>query len=226
VKWIPAFILASGPVLAHAAGGWQAVLNDGHTAFFLAANLFLTVYFTTMKFDRFAVVHGPEILTTVGIFGCFFGIALALLNFDARNVSASVPQLLEGVKTAFWASVSGVGGSLVIRARHHFQKSPIPQAAGASKSASLDDVVTATMALQKSLAGQEEGSLLSQLKLMRQEQSDQLTSLRSSFDTFAEKMAEDGSKALIDALQHVLSDFNTKINEQFGENFSSLNSGV
>lgn len=141
-------------------------------------------------------------------------------------MAESVPHLLEGVKTAFLASLSGVGGSLLIRARHYFQKKPIPQASGTPKAASLDDVVAATYALQQSLAGNEDGSLLTQLKLMRQEQADELRALRSSFDTFASKMAEDGSKALIDALKDVINDFNAQINEQFGENFKQLNASV
>jgi DNA anti-recombination protein RmuC/multisubunit Na+/H+ antiporter MnhG subunit len=202
------------------------VLADKQTMFFISLNLGLTIFFAFIKFDRFAVVHGPEILTTIGIFGCFLGIAMALLQFDASNVSESVPHLLEGVKTAFWASVSGVFGSLVIRARHYFQKAPIPQAAGAPKSATLDDVVAATRALQLSLSGNEQGSLLSQLKLMRQEQVDELSLLRTSFDTFAQRMAEDGSKALIEALKEVIRDFNEQINEQFGENFKHLNAAV
>jgi ABC-type transporter Mla subunit MlaD len=192
----------------------------------MAVNVCLAVYFGFIKFDRFAVVHGPEILTTVGIFGCFLGIALALLNFDAGNVSSSVPHLLEGVKTAFWASVSGVGGSLLIRWRHHFHKKPIAMPEGAAKSASLDDVVNGLSALQRSLSGTEEGTLLTQLKLMRQEQTDELSKLRKAFETFAEKMAEDGSKALIDALRAVIADFNAQINEQFGENFKQLNQAV
>lgn len=212
--------------IAFANNGLESIVKDGHTVFFITAIAFLTFYFTVIRFDRFAVIHGPEILTTVGIFGCFLGIALALLNFDATNVSASVPQLLEGVKTAFWASVSGVGGSLVIRLRHYFQKTPIPQSEGAVKSANLDDVVNAILGLQKNLSGNEEGSLLTQLKLMRQEQGDQLQALRKAFDAFSEKMAEDGSKALIEALRTVIADFNAQINEQFGENFKQLNQAV
>jgi hypothetical protein len=211
---------------ALAGGSMGTVLADKQTMLFISLNLGLTIFFSFIKFDRFAVVHGPEILTTIGIFGCFLGIAMALLQFDASNVSESVPHLLEGVKTAFWASVSGVFGSLVIRARHYFQKAPIPQAAGAPKSATLDDVVAATRALQLSLSGNEQGSLLSQLKLMRQEQVDELRLLRTSFDTFAQRMAEDGSKALIEALKEVIRDFNEQINEQFGENFKHLNAAV
>jgi len=39
-------------------------------------------------------------------------------------------------------------------------------------------------------------------------------------------MAENNSKALIEALQEVIRDFNAKINEQFGENFKQLNEAV
>lgn len=205
---------------------FSTVTSDPITNGFVLVNLALALFFTFIRFDRFAIVHGPEILTTVGILGCFAGIAASLLHFDSTNVAESVPHLLEGVKTAFLASLSGVGGSLLIRARHYFQKKPIPQASGTPKAASLDDVVAATYALQQSLAGNEDGSLLTQLKLMRQEQADELRALRSSFDTFASKMAEDGSKALIDALKDVINDFNAQINEQFGENFKQLNASV
>jgi len=205
---------------------FDTITSDPITNSFVLTNLILTIFFAFIRFDRFAIVHGPEILTTVGILGCFAGIATSLLHFDSTNVAESVPHLLEGVKTAFLASLSGVGGSLIIRARHYFQKKPIPQTAGAPKAASLDDVVAATYALQQSLAGSEDSSLLTQLKLMRQEQADELKALRNAFDDFSQKMAVDGSKALIDALKEVIGDFNSQINEQFGENFKHLNAGV
>lgn len=216
------------PCMSYAAVSvtFNTITSDPITNCFVIVNLALAFFFTFIRFDRFAISHGPEILTTVGILGCFAGIATSLLHFDSTNVAESVPHLLEGVKTAFLASLSGVGGSLLIRARHYFQKQPIPQTPGTPKAASLDDVVAATQALQQSLAGSEDSSLLTQLKLMRQEQGDELRALRSAFDTFSQKMAEDGSKALIDALREVISDFNAQINEQFGENFKHLNASV
>lgn len=219
------FISLISPV-AFAATGLEALLNDKLTIPIVGLNLFLTWYFAFRKFDRFAVQHGPEILTTIGIFGCFAGITIALWNFDSSNVTQSVPHLLEGVKTAFLASVSGVFGSLVIRFRHNRQKTPIPQTEGAPKGATLDDVVIAIQSLQSNLSGQEEGSLLGQMKLMRHDQSEQLKGLRSAFETFANRMAHDGSKALIEALKEVIRDFNTQINEQFGDNFKQLNAAV
>lgn len=222
------FALLCIPCASYAASSdtFTALVSDPITDSFVLVNLILMLFFTVIRFDRFAIVHGPEILTTVGILGCFTGIAHALLHFDSTNVAESVPHLLEGVKTAFLVSLSGVFGSLVIRGRHYFQKQPIPQKTGAPKAASLDDLVAATYALQQSLAGSEDSSLLTQLKLMRQEQVDELRSLRNAFDTFSQKMAEDGSRNLIEALKEVIHDFNSRINEQFGENFKHLNAGV
>jgi len=215
----------SAPFAAKA-GTLSTIISDPITNGFVMVNFILTIFFAFVRFDRFAVSHGPEVLTTVGILGCFVGIAASLLHFDATNVAESVPHLLEGVKTAFLASLSGVGGSLIIRGRHYFRKEPIPQSQGTPKAANLDDVVAATQALQLSLSGNEDGSLLSQLKLMRQEQVDELRSLKMSFDNFSQKMAQDGSTALIDALKEVIRDFNAKISEQFGENFKHLNASV
>jgi hypothetical protein len=39
-------------------------------------------------------------------------------------------------------------------------------------------------------------------------------------------MADNNSKALIEALKEVIRDFNAKINEQFGDNFKQLNLAV
>ena len=64
-------------------------------------------------YNEKAVSFGPTILTTLGIFATFLGIAFGLSEFDANNIQASVPALLGGLKTAFWASVAGVGGALL-----------------------------------------------------------------------------------------------------------------
>lgn len=212
------------PLLVHA-NGFEKIVKDPLTLIFIIVIAATTAFFQS-KFDRYAVNHGPEILTTLGIFGCFTGIALALLDFDTKNINESVPQLLDGVKTAFWASVTGVLGALTIKFRHRFSKDPIQASDGEPKSASLEDVVVSINTLRKTIAGENDSSLISQIKLLRQEQNDQSKDLRKSLDEFAEKVSELGSKALIEALQKVISDFNNQLNEQFGENFKQLNLAV
>ncbi|MCY4261037.1 MAG: hypothetical protein OXC91_12355 [Rhodobacteraceae bacterium] len=56
--------------------------------------------------------------------------------------------------------------------------------------------------------------------------STQFTKLRVDFQDFAKKMTEDGTQALVKALESVIKDFNEKITEQFGENFQQLNEAV
>jgi hypothetical protein len=216
VLFLPNFALANG---------LEKIIKDPLTLLFIVVIAGTTAFFQ-LRFDRYAVNHGPEILTTLGIFGCFTGIALALLDFDTKNINESVPHLLDGVKTAFWASVFGVLGALTLKFRHRFSKEPIQVSEGEPKSASLEDVVVSINTLRKSIAGENDSSLISQMKLMRQEQNDHSINLRKSLDEFAEKVSELGSKALIEALQKVISDFNNQLNEQFGENFKQLNLAV
>ncbi len=168
---------------------------------------------------------GPTVLTTMGIFFCFLGIAIGLLDFDSGDVRQSVPALLNGIRTAFWASVFGIFGALTIKLRLLFRGEP-ELSADAPSGATVDDLVVLLERMNRSLAGNEDSTLLSQTKLLRADTNDRLDRLNSSFERFAEKMAEANSKALIQALSEVIRDFNTKLNEQFGENFKQLNQAV
>ncbi len=82
------------------------------------------------------------------------------------------------------------------------------------------------VALRRGLVGEEQGTLLSQFKLQRQESKDKLDELIHEFKNFAAHMVENNQKAIIEALQQVISDFNKNLTEQFGENFKQLNQAV
>ncbi|MXZ09071.1 MAG: hypothetical protein F4Y79_06450 [Gemmatimonadetes bacterium] len=56
--------------------------------------------------------------------------------------------------------------------------------------------------------------------------SDKQDDLLHAFKEFATQMADNNTKALIEALESVMRDFNAKINEQFGDNFKQLNEAV
>jgi DNA anti-recombination protein RmuC len=103
---------------------------------------------------------------------------------------------------------------------------PALTALGKASGATIDDLAEQLNRLNRSIAGTEDSTLLSQVKLLRTDSNDRLDRLNHSFDRFAEKMAEANSKALIQALSEVIKDFNEKLNEQFGENFKQLNAAV
>jgi ABC-type transporter Mla subunit MlaD len=168
---------------------------------------------------------GPTLFTTAGIFFTFVGIAEGLYGFDVSNIESSVPGLLSGLKTAFFASVVGVFIALSLKVRLLLQGLP-DTARRRSEGATIDDLVDSVAALQSAISGSGDRSLISEMKLQRQDSNDRLDAVRRALTDFVEKAAENNSKALIEALREVIKDFNSKISEQFGENFKQLNSAV
>jgi DNA anti-recombination protein RmuC len=161
-----------------------------------------------LRWSKRSAALGPTLLTTLGIFFCFVGIAWGLLDFNTDDVRSSVPHLLLGIRTSFWASVAGIGFALTLKARQVICGDPRPRGtAPRAGGATIDDLVAA-------------------LQLAHRDSNARLDALTESFDTYAKKVAESNSKALIQALQEVIRDFNAKINEQFGDNFRQLNVAV
>jgi ABC-type transporter Mla subunit MlaD len=183
------------------------------------------VYFFFIKFNARTVSNAPTVLTSIGIFGTFFGIALGLSDFNTEDIQGSVPTLIDGLKTAFWSSVAGIFFALLIKIRHLYQISNMKYS-NESHGATIDDIVNQLRDVNKALVGEEESTLLSQMKLIRQDSNDKLDGLKRAMEDFIKDMAENNSKALIEALKEVIRDFNAKINEQFGENFKELNQAV
>lgn len=56
----------------------------------------------------------PSLISTLGVLGTFWGITSGLLDFDTKNLNASIPLLLDGLKTAFFTSLAGMLGSLIL----------------------------------------------------------------------------------------------------------------
>lgn len=63
---------------------------------------------------RRGVENMPSFISTLGVLGTFGGITLGLMNFDTGDLNASIPLLLEGLKTAFYTSLAGMIGSLIL----------------------------------------------------------------------------------------------------------------
>ena len=163
-----------------------------------------------VRWSRLTTALGPTILTTLGIFFCFAGIAFGLLHFDPHDVRSSVPQLLQGIRTAFWSSVVGIFWALTLKIRVAlFGDASVP-ATGAQDGSTVDDLARLLLQLDRSVAAG----------------NGRLDRLTEAFDRYEENIAEANATALVSALSVVVRDFNTKINEQFGENFQHLNAGV
>jgi hypothetical protein len=163
---------------------------------------------------------GPTLLTTLGIGFCFFGIALGLLRFDAADIRGSVPSLIDGIRTAFWVSVFGIGWAITIKMRLFVFGDP-PAAHGSGHT--LGDVVVQLERLHTALAGDSDAALASRVTRLNVDANERLEELREAYVRFAEHVTETNNKALRQALSEILRDFNTKLDEQIGGNFKRLN---
>ncbi len=219
--------------------------NDVSTCFALIISFVFVLAILSQfigRLRRFEGLYrsGSTLLPTLGVLGTFVGIALGLLDFDVSNIDASVPPLLEGLKVAFMTSIIGLGSALLLRAVQIATPRPetegtevTPEVIHTALTAVKEGIDTAAAQqqeslenLRKSISSDGDSSLLTQVQKLRTDFKDGQSELIKEFRQFAETLAENNSKALIQALEQVIRDFNTQLNEQFGENFRQLNEAV
>ena len=190
----------------------------------------------TILFPFFSKSQSRETLsnaaTTLGILGTFTGILLGLVGFDPENISKSVPELLSGLKTAFITSVVGILVSLIIKFRPKFYRISIENAVDDSEEMNkavlkhLDSMATNLKSINQNVGGDGDSSILNQMILLRTSMNDKISELSRSFKEFAEKQSENNIKALEDALNNLVKEFNEKLIDEFGENFKALDKSV
>lgn len=56
----------------------------------------------------------PSLISTLGVLGTFLGITVGLMAFDSNHLDTSIPNLLDGLKTAFFTSLAGMIGSVIL----------------------------------------------------------------------------------------------------------------
>lgn len=215
----------------------------------------LGLFFTKQAKQVEFVNYVPTLLTTMGIFGTFLGIVLGLLDFNQLDIEASIPPLLEGLKTAFITSLAGILLSLLFKTASTFSflkpkqvEESISHATPEAILGAMQAQVTETRTLKDALVGNEESTLFGQLKILRGDINDnaklsvknlqeQSIKQQEKFDAFSEKLwlklqdfadtlSKSATEQVIEALKQVITDFNNNLTEQFGDNFKQLNEAV
>lgn len=210
------------------------VISYGVTAAIAALVLFLVKSYQDRRDLRSEL---PGAVSSLGVLGTFIGIIVGLLDFNAKDLEASVPDLLNGLKTAFITSIFGMGAALYLKRRYQMQDERAERKSGGASIATMCELLGGILQsseqnakqlanLSAAISGDNEGTIHTQLIKIRTGVQDKQDELIKEFRIFAETMAENNSKAFIQALEQVIRDFNTKISEQFGDNFKQLNIAV
>lgn len=175
--------------------------------------LLLIGYFHGPSYSKQTVRSAPSILTSLGIFGTFLGIALGLMHFDSNNIEASVPAIIEGLGVAVWSSIVGILGALSIRIRDTFKS--------IRKESNSEQNVATVTDLNNAI-----GNLNDNLNQLRSESKANAQALLESSRSYQEHMVNANTDALTIALATVMTEFNSRIEVQYGENFKKFNEAL
>ena len=220
------------------------LVTDSFVGLLLAVFLIACLWKRSDRHHAFTQ-YAPTLLTTLGILSTFFGIVAGLLAFDVESIDDSIGGLLNGMKTAFLTSLVGMllsilykvlvsVGLLVSKAGDELDEDQIGVAELYTVMREQRDGI---VGLNQAIGSGDESSLTGQMKLLRSDVNDMNKQSRKDFDEFqqqlwvqlqdfADMMSKSATEAVIDALRQVITDFNTNLTEQFGENFKELNAAV
>lgn len=197
--------------------------------------------------------YTPALLTSLGIFGTFAGIVVGLMAFDVNNIDGSIQGLLSGLKTAFFTSLVGIFLSIAFKVLQSFgvgKEHDVEEASFATPEAILGAINqqrTSLDSLVSAIGGDSDGSILSQMKLLRGDLNDnqklslktqqeaaehltkiseQLAAQREAFATFTDKLwikmqdfADMLSKSATETVIEALKQVITDFNNNLTEQF-------
>ncbi|MBL4582311.1 MAG: hypothetical protein JKY29_10870 [Gammaproteobacteria bacterium] len=175
--------------------------------------LLLIAYFHGPSYSSHTVRSAPSILTSFGIFGTFLGIAFGLMRFDSADIEASVPVMIDGLGVAVWSSIVGILGGLSIRLRNTLSliRADSSNAEKPTTASDLNDSIT---------------TLNLNIEQLRQESHADSQTLLEATRSYQQQMVVANTDALTSALAKVMSEFNSRIEVQYGENFQKFNESL
>lgn len=214
--------------------------------------IFLVSIYNARSGKYLALVnYTPNLLTSLGILGTFIGIVVGLLGFDVQDIDGSIAPLLDGLKTAFITSLVGMLLAIIFKAidtsgkLRPAEEGPAEDEIGPQTIlAVLEEQRQSLDHLTNAIVGDEESTLITQIRLLRSDHQDQARALQDQIkeqqqrfenfqeklwrrmSDFAEMLSKSATEQVIQALQEVIHDFNQNLTEQFGDNFKQLNAAV
>ena len=168
-----------------------------------------------LKKNRKWIEQLPSLISTLGVIGTFAGITIGLVHFDPDHLDASIPRLLEGLQTAFFTSLLGMVGSLILSRRINHAYDKMDEGNESKEAAKI--VVEAI----KELQAKNEQNFKDLIAANDKSRREMVQTLQSgSLKEYIEQMADDleEAKAMLHGIQQSLSESNdSSKNQQLAE---------
>ena len=168
-----------------------------------------------LKKNRKWIEQLPSLISTLGVIGTFAGITIGLVHFDPDHLDDSIPRLLEGLQTAFFTSLLGMVGSLILSRRINNAYDKMDEGNESKEAAKI--VVEAI----KELQAKNEQNFKDLIAANDKSRREMVQTLQSgSLKDYIEQMADDleEAKAMLHGIQQSLSESNdSSKNQQLAE---------
>ena len=141
----------------------------------------------------------PSTFTTIGILGTFIGIAIGLQDFNVHDINSSIPVLLEGLKTAFFTSITGIILSLLFSniILHVKSKFDLDDKYINGEEKALNVLIDQNKELQKLISGDGDESLTTHLLKLRQVFRDENSRTNESLSNIQKAIGGDSETSLL-----------------------------
>lgn len=98
----------------------------------------------------------PHLFPTLGILFTFLGIAIGLWNFDSNNIEKSIPELMNGLKTAFLVSIFGVALLVGFSFWTNIKKKKLEEGVLSEETQAINNLIEAIKELRNDFASTDE----------------------------------------------------------------------
>jgi hypothetical protein len=182
----------------------------------------------------------PNAFPTLGIFFTFLGIAYGLYKFDSSDIEKSIPELMNGLKTAFLVSLLGVGLLIVFSYIHAKKKFELEKNFISDETKALKDLINAINELKNDFSSTDDnGNLIKPGNVFRDLYKESVKQ-SNSLQTFSADLAgtieagfykilndpSEGVVAELKLLQNAIDNLGTKISENTGDGMERIVSNL
>lgn len=178
--------------------------------------IFLFPYLGRKWFNRQLL---SSTVITLGLLGTFGGIMYGLWVFSVESIDQSIPQLLEGLKTAFLTSIAGMVSSVLLKLCPSFYG--IREGNDARQEASSEERLL--QLLSDIRENTRPGSIAADdIKRLLENSNTLLNGLSEHLRQISSQEIQLNTEALTSALQEVVTRLDQKISEQINETLAEI----
>jgi hypothetical protein len=197
---------------------YNALAYLGEDGILFGVSVLLCIFFYVGYSKPVFRTAAPALMTSLGIFGTFCGIFIALYEFDASpgEMNKSIEAFLGGMRTAFVTSLLGLSCSITFRSF----ESRFPTGTGPPDPRDVEqrNMIEKLDAIRLAIAGDGDSSLVTQIQKLRDENRDGFRKL----DGLAETIRD----SLLTNLDSLIDDLRNIIEKQLGESLLNLISRI